>query len=405
MKQLLFITLVLFGASAIQIQAKTIHWLTFIDTTDGIGKPEGGVGEIDQNTRKILYARWINLVNASLGEQGYNVNIVDIYGSKTSPENCKNIINDLQCDNEDIVMFYYVGHGTENTSTSKFPLMLMAQTNVNKFVPLTWVHETLKKKGARLTISIGMCCNARQGAPGKIAPTFSMNYGNTYIDQDMSKNIKKLFLNYRGDLIVTSASPTESSWACGSNIGPTDYFTLNLLAYFNNILPDDNNPNWDNILAEIKKSVYEDVKNDAGIQRRFPGSTQTPIWDNHLVAANTPAPTQPTPPDKEETQTNDMTILKTALNKALAYISSNSADEMERIRTAKKLRTAFKNNMTVKIVSQDGDIVVDKEAISDYLGRISTSRSLMNVSIDDLKVDQNGLIISLRVRESYKSSK
>ena len=405
MRRLLFAILVMLGVAAMQLQAKTIHWLTFIDTTDGVGKPEGGVLEIDQNTRKILYARWINLVNASLGEQGYNVNIVDIYGSKTSPENCKDIINDLQCDSEDIVMFYYVGHGTENTSTSKFPLMLMAQTNVNKFVPLTWVHETLKKKGARLTISIGMCCNARQGAPGRIAPTFNMNYGNTYIDQDMSKNIKKLFLNYRGDLIVTSASPAESSWACGSNIGPTDYFTLNLLAYFNNILPDDNNPNWENILAEIKKTVYEDVKNDAGIQRRYPGSTQTPIWDNHLVAASTPAPTQQTPPDKQETRTNDMTILKTALNKALAYISSNSADEMERIKAAKKIETAFKGNMTVRIMSQDGDVVVDKESISDYLGRISTSRLLMNVSVDDLKVNQDGQIISLRVRELYKSSK
>lgn len=405
MRRLLFITLVLLGASIIQLQAKTIHWLTFIDTTDGIGKPEGGVGEIDQNTRKILYARWINLVNASLGEQGYNVNIVDIYGSKTSPENCKNIINDLQCDSEDIVMFYYVGHGTENTNTSKFPLMLMAQTNVNKFVPLTWVHETLKKKGARLIISIGMCCNARQGAPGRIAPTFSMNYGNTYIDQDMSENIKKLFLNYRGDLIVTSASPAESSWACGSNIGPTDYFTLNLLDYFNNVLPDDNNPNWENILIKIKKMVYEDVKNDTGIQRRYPGSTQTPVWDNHLVAANTPAPTQQTPPDKKETQTNDMTILKTALNKALAYISSHSVDEMERIKAAKKIETAFKGNMTVKIMSQDGDVVVDKESISDYLGRISTSRLLMNVSVDDFKIDQDGQIISLRVRELYKSSK
>lgn len=404
MKRLFFIILVLSGAFT-QLQSKTIHWLTFIDTTDGIGSPEGGVGEIDQNTRKILYARWINLINATLGEQGYNVNIVDIYGSKTSPENCKNIINDLQCDSEDIIMFYYVGHGTENTSTSKFPLMLLAQNNVNKLVPLTWVHETLKKKKARLTISIGMCCNARQGAPGRIAPTFSVNYGNTYIDQDMSKNIKKLFLNYRGDLIVTSASPTESSWACGSNIGPTDYFTLNLLAYFNNILPDDNNPNWEDILTEIKKAVYEDVKNDAGIQRSYPGSTQTPIWDNHLVAANAPAPTKPTPPNKENTQTNDKTILKTALNKALAYISSNSADEMERIKAAQKIKTAFKSDLMVRIMSQDGSIVVDKEIISDYLGRISTSRSLMNVSVDDLKVDQDGQIISLRVRELYKSSK
>ena len=100
-----------------------------------------------------------------------------------------------------------------------------------------------------------------------------------------------------------------------------------------------------------------------------------------------------------------MTILKTALNKALAYISSNSADEMERIKAAKKIETAFKGNMTVRIMSQDGDVVVDKESISDYLGRISTSRLLMNVSVDDLKVNQDGQIISLRVRELYKSSK
>ena len=61
--------------------------------------------------------------------------------------------------------------------------------------------------------------------------------------------------------------------------------------------------------------------------------------------------------------------------------------------------------MTVRIMSQDGDVVVDKESISDYLGRISTSRLLMNVSVDDLKVNQDGQIISLRVRELYKSSK
>lgn len=405
MKRLLFIILALLGTFTIQLQAKTIHWLTFIDTTDGVGKPEGGVGEIDQNTRKILYARWINLINASLSEQGYNVNVVDIYGSKTSPENCRNIINDLQCESDDIVMFYYVGHGTENTNTSKYPLMLLAQNDVNKLVPLTWVHETLKKKGARLTISIGMCCNARQGVPGRIAPTFNVNYGNTYIDPDMSENIKKLFLNYRGNLIITSASPAESSWACSSNIGPTDYFTLNLLAYFNNVLPDENDPNWENMLDEIKKTVYEDVQNDTYIQRSFPGSTQTPIWDNHLVAANTPAPSQPTPPRQDETQTNDLTILKTSLNKALAYISSNRVDEMERIRAAQKLKSQFNNNIMVRIMSQDGNIVVDKEVISDFLGRISTSGALMNVSVDNLKINQDGQITSLYVRELYKSSK
>lgn len=405
MKRLLFITLILLGFSNIQLQAKTIHWLTFIDTTDGVGQPEGGVGEIDQNTRKLLYARWINLVNASLSEEGYGVNIVDIYGNKTSPENCKNIINDLQCDREDIIVFYYIGHGTENTNTSKFPLMLMAQTNVNKFIPLSWVHETLKKKGGRLTVSIGMCCNARQGAPGIVAPTFSMNYGNTYVDPNMSQNIKKLFLDYRGDLIVTSASPNESSWTCNSALGLTDYFTINIIDYFNIILPDVDNPNWEHMLSVVKKTVYQDVKNNPNIQRISPGTTQTPIWDNHLISAAAPPKTPPTPPQKEIDNQNDITILKTELNKKLAYISCNNADEMERIKAAQKIKPAFKRDMMVRIMSQDGDIVVDKEDISDYLGRISTSRLLMTVSVDDLDVDQNGQITSLRVRELYKISK
>lgn len=89
----------------------------------------------------------------------------------------------------------------------------------------------------------------------------------------------------------------------------------------------------------------------------------------------------------------------------MAYISSNSADEMERIRAAERLKDSFSGNLTVKILSQDGDIVIDKEIISDYLGRIATSRSLMNVSIDNIKVNKNGQVILLSVRESYKKSK
>ena len=183
-----FIFFVLFALAATQIEAKTIHWLTFFDTTDR------DVGEIDKNTRNLLYSRWIDLVNATLNEEGYSIDIIDVYGNETTPQNCRNIVNGLQCGSDDIVVFYYVGHGTENTGASKFPLMLMAQLDINKFIPLSWVHNTLKSKGARLTITIGMCCNARQGVPGRTAPSFSANYGATYVDQDMANGIKKMFL-------------------------------------------------------------------------------------------------------------------------------------------------------------------------------------------------------------------
>lgn len=392
MKKILLVLFLCLGVS-MGMDAKTIHWLTFIDTTDR------NVGEIDKSSRQLLYSRWIDLVNTTLKDNGYSVNIVDIYDSKTTPENCKAIVNGLNCGAEDIIVFYYIGHGTENTGASKYPLMLMGQINASKFIPLSWVHNTLKSKGARLTISIGMCCNARQGVAGKIEPTFGANYGNTYVSEEQSNCIKKMFLYYRGDVLITSASPNESSWACGTTIGPTDYFTFSLLDQFNNELPEMSNPTWDSMMSSIKEDVYNNVRNNAQIQNIEPGATQTPIWETHLKSANTPTTT---PPDKPNTEdVSDKSEMLNTLSNALAYISSTKVAPRERIAIAGKIEKAFTSNAVVRIMSQDGNIVVDKENISVFLGRIATSRLLENVTVVDASGDANG-INSLRVREIYK---
>ena len=58
--------LIIFLISALPLltNAQTIHWLTFIDTTD----PQ--VGEIDVNGRKVLYNHFVNVINAALQEKG-----------------------------------------------------------------------------------------------------------------------------------------------------------------------------------------------------------------------------------------------------------------------------------------------------------------------------------------------
>jgi len=401
MKKLAITFLMLLGVMATQIEAKTIHWLTFFDTTDGVGEvqpPEVSIGEIDQNTRKILYSRWIDLVNATLKEEGYNVNTIDIYGSKTSPEKCKDIINDLDCDSEDIIVFYYVGHGTENTSTSKYPLMCMAQHDINKFIPLSWVHNTLKKKNARMTITIGMCCNSRQGIPGRTNPTFSANYGVSYVDNNMAAAIKKMFLNFKGDLLVASASPNESSYPCDSSLGYTDFFTFNVIKQFNTVLPNKDNPNWEDMLSNIRDDVYEEVMSDIG-------KKQTATWENNLVDSKTPHKTKPTPPNITASTTSpndDRTILKTELDRVLSFISSTNVDRQQRVSAIEKIKPVFTDDMNVRIMSQDGNVVVDREDISTFLGRIATSRLLKNVSVVDFNINQSGQISSLRVREVYK---
>ena len=86
----------------------------------------------------------------------------------------------------------------------------------------------------------------------------------------------------------------------------------------------------------------------------------------------------------------------------IPYISSTKVDERERIATAEKIKKSFTSNLIVKIMSQDGNVIVDRENISTFLGRISTSRLLMNVSIASLSTDDTGQINSLYVREIYR---
>lgn len=118
------------------VNAQTIHWLTFIDTTDK------NVGQIDKNGREVLYNHFVNVVNAALTEKGYKTNIQDIYGTTLTPQKCKDIVSSINCAPNDIVVFYYIGHGTHGTvGGDVWPMMFMAQDNPNYLIPLKWVHD------------------------------------------------------------------------------------------------------------------------------------------------------------------------------------------------------------------------------------------------------------------------
>ena len=92
MKKILFFLSTLFVCT---VSANTIHWITFIDTTDP------NVGECDKYSREFLYSRWISEVNAAIAPLGYSSEIHDFYGEETSPQNCKEIIESIECESED----------------------------------------------------------------------------------------------------------------------------------------------------------------------------------------------------------------------------------------------------------------------------------------------------------------
>lgn len=374
---------VLFG------NAQTIHWLTFIDTTDD------QVGVLDVNGRKVLYSRFINVINAALAEKGIQSDVQDYYGTWTSPENCKRAIESLKCQPNDIIVFYYIGHGgrpvTDNDNEHPFPQMWMAQDNERKMIPLEWVHNTLKGKGARLTASIGMCCNVKQRLSIKRTPTFSVSYGNVYLDQTQLRSIQNMFLNYQGDLILSSASPGQSSYGGSTPLGDMDLFTALLVTKFEEAATE-GTLTWNSLFNSVKARVTAETD-----------GRQTPIFLSSITS-NLGEKTQAQPKDKPKEaplNLNDARATGSLLMQVFDFIIDTQQSLDDRIVMAEKLKSIFSKEAQIKIVGQDGKTVVDKEDVGSFLMRLTTSRILLKVYPMAYKYTTESITM-LEVQEYYK---
>lgn len=247
--------------------SKTIHWITFIDTTD----PR--VGSVDVTGRKYLYSRFINVINSALRKDGYNVAVHDYYGNRTSPENCRNAVRNLKCGSKDIVIFYYIGHGgrpamgLQYDMTHPWPQLCLAQEDESKFMALDAIHNTLKEKGAKLTVTVGMCCNSRSTRiKPKSSDPFSKRKSKGKVT-GFEKRIQSWLKGSSGDVLITSASPTQYSQTYEWNgIGEFDLFTgvvgkvLDSYEYTGNEITWssflDDVRTWTNVLSEGDQTPY-----------------------------------------------------------------------------------------------------------------------------------------------------
>lgn len=404
MKKLLL--LVCFLLAVVAVDAKTIYWLTFIDTNDK------NVGEIDVLGREVLYNHFIDEVNAALAENGYEADVQDFYGNKVTPENCKSAIELLRVTSEDIVVFYYIGHGGRPSTDAEYmkkhpwPQMCMSQRDENKYIPLEWVHKTLGSKGARLAVTIGMCCNSLSNISIKEGPKFSPNYGATYVGSNKMKRIQDLFLNATGSVLATSASPKQTSGCLRSDFGVVDAYTTVLCTIFDKALDSyEQTLTWNDLLNNISYIVNEKTDGE-----------QTPIHDvSGLTASAKPIRTKPVTPTQSQIQNtkqqqtpsttkqsgngddwiNDLTSIFDAL-------VNTSIDEEKRMQLADDIKVLFSSNAKVNALGQDETTSVDTESSADFLDRISTSHIILKVIVKEGSFDNNNRITKLKVKEVYK---
>ena len=205
-------------------------------------------------------------MNDAIIAKGYLPRQKTYSGSDFTEAKCKDVIKNLSCGKDDIVVFYYLGHGgralmgkEEMASYNQkypWPDLAFNKANTNESISgltLNAIHSSLRQKGARLTVTIGMCCNAHSSQYKKHGmSTQSRRY--KIVSKKFAKKVgQQLFLKSKGDVLVASAQPGQFSYGGRYGGQDVDCFTAALCETTDSYANNDRGENvtWNSFLSEV----------------------------------------------------------------------------------------------------------------------------------------------------------
>ena len=187
---------------------------------------------------------------------------VIISGPTYDKQHVQNAIRDLKPGPNDIVVFYYSGHGfRKKEDPRQFPYIDLRPKPDNTFnvnsLNIKDIYDSirLKPKAARLNIVLSDCCNTIPTAAKKKGKSIVAERGMT----DWSgENAAKLFINTTASILLTAADVGEEA-SCDSTVG--SFFTIYFKAALeNNLVKTNKHPDWNLIVKETKEEAAYKVQ-------------------------------------------------------------------------------------------------------------------------------------------------
>ncbi|MEL6535197.1 MAG: caspase family protein [Bacteroidota bacterium] len=126
-------------------------------------------------------------------------------------------INDLKTGPNDIILFIYTGHGFRfEDQDSEYPMIDLTYSQYqrveeNTSMSLEEIHQRLIRKGARLTMVLGDCCNSSIGRTSRSGAASLASRTN---ERSRLDRLRKLFMETQGNILAAAAKPNET--ACGN---------------------------------------------------------------------------------------------------------------------------------------------------------------------------------------------
>lgn len=192
---------------------------------------------------------------------------VHITGRKLTPEKLLKTVDNLEVEPDDVVIYYYTGHGYRTRSmgsTPPWPIYEFFETSQG--VESEYVMEKLESKNPRFLLAINDCCNV----------FLKKNEEEPLLVRDLrridphilAQNYSLLFLDTSGVIKISSATPGEYSYTV-EEVG--DYggkYTNAFVKSFYKVVSSSKKANWDSLLKNASKNLKD--------------KDQHPVWETNI---------------------------------------------------------------------------------------------------------------------------
>jgi Caspase domain len=186
------------------------------------------------------------------------LNMVEVSGTKFGKAGVETALNNLKPGTNDIVIFYYSGHGYSNdrNANEQYPQFDLRQSRFDDVLVATLnaseVLSKIKSKNARLNLVITDCCNSSLGLLKPEGKNFALT---TKSLMSWEKSYcYDLFMRSKGTVIATAAKKGQYAYG-NTDVG--GYFTSNLITSMEKYLSkfQTSTPTWQEIIAEAQTTT------------------------------------------------------------------------------------------------------------------------------------------------------
>ncbi len=233
-KHILFLFfLILFGLFESQkVHGQKLHAIIFADDGSSDGRQNDRMEDL-KNLKKMMYdiSKYAELELNLIVNTGVSFNSIKL----------SQAIRDIKVDNDDVVLFYYNGHGA-NEKRDKWPSISLN----NGLLSLSDIHKALCASNAKLIISVGDCCNNFMNGLNENKPFSEYVYNNEKVEI----GFKQLFKNFSGrkNIILSASSQGQFSY---SDLKLGAIFGISFRESLYNATQNDN-PTWDAVCNNAK---------------------------------------------------------------------------------------------------------------------------------------------------------